>query len=130
MSKSEKVQKPAPDETPPKADCADNGGNGGGNGANGSDNGSLVDLDVGTGGDGALISAEVGGSHLIDIDVGASEEYSGVSLEVAALADQGLLGDLGSDGLVSIDVGQLPLDGIGALPDLPDIGGILDSCAC
>ncbi|HRN87279.1 hypothetical protein [Hyphomicrobium sp.] len=90
--------------------------------------------DAGAGGNGdpgSLISLDVGGSHLVDLDVGTTDEYSGVSLEVAAQVDQGLLGDFVSDGLVSVDIGNLLPIGLGALPDLPDLGGILDpSCGC
>lgn len=100
--------------------------------------GNLVDIDVATGGDsGSLIEAQVAGGSLLDAHVGTGDEYSGLSLKVAALADQGLL-DIGSDSLASVDVGNVDLGGVGSLldighiglPDLPDIGGILDASSC
>ncbi|MCL4855484.1 MAG: hypothetical protein KJZ78_29315 [Bryobacteraceae bacterium] len=108
---------------------------GGGNGT-----GSLVVVDVAADDSGPLISAQVAGGSVLDASVDA-DDYSGISLKVAALADQGLLGDgdLSGDGLVSLDVGDhLPVDGVGSLldlgniglPDLPDIGGILDPASC
>ena len=113
-----KYQQPPPAKTahPPEPECTDNGAGGGGN----------------YGDPNSFISIDVGGTHLVDVDVGATDEYSGVSLEVASLADQALLGDIASDGLVSVDIGNLlPIGGIGALPDVPDLGGILDpSCGC
>lgn len=100
--------------------------------------GSLVDLDVATGGDtGSLIDAQVAGGSLLDASVGTGDDYSGLSLKVATLADQGLL-DLGSDSLATVDVDTVDLGGVGSLldighiglPDLTDIGGILDSSSC
>ncbi len=109
-----------------------------GTGTSSSGNGSLVDLDVATGGEtGSLIDAQVAGGSLLDANVGTGDEYSGISLKVAALADQGLL-DLGSDSLATVDVGQVELGNFGSLldlghigvPDLVDIGGILDPSSC
>lgn len=107
-------------------------GVGGGSGSGGAHaGGSLVDLDVGSGGSGSLIDAQIGGGSVLDASVGSSDDYSGINLQAAVLADQGLLGDFATDGLLSVDVdGGLPIDlGHLALPDLPDIGGLLDTCS-
>lgn len=103
-------------------------------GSNGN-GGSLVDLDVATGSNsGSLIHAQVAGADLVDASVGTGDEYSGISLKVAALADQGLL-DVGSDSLATVDVGNVDLGGLGHLLDighigLPDLGDIGDSSSC
>jgi hypothetical protein len=119
-------------------------------GGNSCDSGSLIDIDVGqgTGSDGGgslidlnvatepgtLLDAQVAGGSVLDVHVGQGDDYSGIGLQVAALADQGLV-DLGSDHLVTADVGSLDvghlldLGNIG-LPDLPDIFGGSDCSSC
>jgi hypothetical protein len=100
----------------------------------GSGPGSLVDVAVAPNDCAPLVSADVGDGLLsVTADV---NEYSGVGLQVAALADQGLLGGdlLGNVGDV-LPVGDLPdiaLPDIGCLgvPDLPDLGGIIGSSSC
>jgi hypothetical protein len=119
-------------------------------GGNSCDSGSFIDIDVGqgTGSDGGgslidlnvatepgtLLDAQVAGGSVLDVHVGQGDDYSGIGLQVAALADQGLV-DLGSDHLVTADVGSLDVGhlldlGNTGLPDLPDIFGGSDCSSC
>jgi hypothetical protein len=136
---------PAP--TQPASDCNAGSGNGSSGGGSASDGAPpLVSVDVGGdtngGGDGgSLLTAQVAGGDILDVNVGTSDDYSGVDIKVAVLADSGLLGDgssgdYGSDGLLSVSVDGDVLDGIGSLIgdlgsiDLPDIGNVLDHATC
>lgn len=139
--------------TPPPShdcDCDSNSHTPDPSGGNSCDNGSLIDIDVGqgTGADGGgslidlnvanepgtLLDAQVAGGSVLDVHVGTGDDYSGIGLQVAALADQGLL-DVGSDHLLTADVGSLDLGhlldlGNIGLPDLPDIIGGSDCSSC
>jgi hypothetical protein len=98
-----------------------------------------ANADIGGGDDLLAVNANVGGGDLLAVngDIG-TDDYSGIGLKVAALADAGLLdasADLGGDHAGIAANVDLPLDSIGSLTGdvlsvhLPDLGGA-DHCGC
>jgi hypothetical protein len=102
-------------------------------------NDDLINVHLGVG-DIATVNADIGTGNLLDVnaDIG-TDDYSGIGLKVAALADAGLLdisAGLGTDPGVSVDANaDLSLDCIGSVVgdvlsiNLPDIG-LLDHATC